>query len=160
ADQPSDAEWLLGELWSASYTPAGSRAASAEELRARLDNELDAVLVVSPHARLDVPRALQIVREQAPDVPAIVVSTVDCVDAAGDALKQGAAAYLSARRLDRCGPAVARAIALRQQRAAEGDATAALRASEARYRAIAELTTDYAYALAVGDEGALILDWV
>jgi PAS domain S-box-containing protein len=78
--------------------------------------------------------ALQLAREQVPDVPVIMVSGVLGEESAINALKDGAADYVLKTSLSRLAPAVRRALREAEERKARRQAETALRESEERYR--------------------------
>jgi formate hydrogenlyase transcriptional activator len=83
--------------------------------------------------------ALEIVRQEWPDLPFVFVSGALGEELAIDTLKQGATDYVLKHRLSRLGPAVRRALAEAEERAARRAAEDALRRSEERHRVLLQI---------------------
>jgi PAS domain S-box-containing protein len=94
------------------------------------------------------------VLDAAPEAPIIVLSGLSDQDLALEAVKAGAQDFLVKGRLDEYSLPRAIRYAIERKRAAE-----ALRESEARYRAVSELTSDYTDSLRVEPDGTLIREW-
>src|SRR5258707_7587227 len=101
-------------------------------------------IVLSDHALprangLDVLHTMQ--REQ-PMVPVLIVTGSIDEETAADYIKAGAADYVVKQRLHRLGPAVRRALALKEALREAMDAEAARDASEQRFRSLIEHSSD------------------
>jgi PAS domain S-box-containing protein len=83
--------------------------------------------------------ALQVAREQRPELPFIFVSGAIGEERAIESLKQGATDYVLKQRLTRLGPVVRRALQEAAERTERKRVEAALRESEARFRRSFEL---------------------
>jgi PAS domain S-box-containing protein len=159
-DDSSDAELMVRELTRAGYSPQWSRVETEAEYVARLDQRPDVILSDSNLPQFDGFRALDLLRQRGLDIPFLLVSGQVGEDLAVEAMKKGAQDYLLKDRLARLGEAVRRAMEQRRVRGEKSWAIDALRQSEERYRLISEITSDYAYALAVDAEGSLTCEWM
>ena len=118
-DNASDAELELREL-RRSWTAIDFRRAEteAEFRRALVEFQPQVILFdFSLPAGFDGMRALDLAREQAPDVPFVFVSGTIGEDRAVEAMRRGATDYVSKDRLDRLVPVVRRALQEAQERA-------------------------------------------
>jgi len=158
-DCPTDAELMVHELRRAGYVPDWQRTDTEADYLAHLAPDLDVILADYSLPGFNGLRALQLLQERGLDIPFIVVTGVFEQEAL-ECMKQGAADYLLKDRLARLGQAVAHALEQKQLRDEKRRAEAALRVSEERYRAVSELTSDYAYAFQVEADGTLVLEWV
>ncbi len=125
---------MLAQLRRSNYEPRARRVDCEETLLAALALPTDLIVADASVPGLDARRLLQLVRERAPSVPVIIVSSTSGEEFAVELMQQGAADYVLKDRLSRLGPAVTRAL---DQRRARGDMRAAddsFRASEARLR--------------------------
>ncbi len=86
--------------------------------------------------------AIELVIEQFPEVPCVLVSGILGEERAIEALKSGATDYVLKQRLERLVPAVKRALRERKERQALAEATAELKASETRFRTSVETMAD------------------
>jgi PAS domain S-box-containing protein len=159
-DDSADAELMVRELSRAGYAPQWTRVETEAEYVAGLDEKPDIILSDSNLPQFDGIRALDLVRQRGLDIPFVLVSGRVGEDLAVDAMKQGAQDYLLKDRLARLGEAVRRAMEQRRVRAEKAWALDALRQSEERYRLVSEITSDYAYALAVDANGDLTCEWM
>jgi PAS domain S-box-containing protein len=137
-DVPADAVLMVYELRQAGFDPVWQRVETEEDYIAHLQADLDVILADYSLPQFDALRALQLLQERGGDTPFLIVSANIGEDLAVAAMKQGAADYLLKDRLSRLGPAVARALQEVAERRARQQAEAALRASEARFRMMAE----------------------
>lgn len=92
---------------------------------------------------------------QTPQVPIIVLTGLGDEALAVEEVREGAQDYLIKGQVD--GNLLVRAMryAIERKRSEE-----ALRESEARYRTVSELTSDFAYAVRLEPDGTLVLEWV
>jgi len=137
-DLPADAVLMVYELRQAGFDPVWRRVETEADYVAHLQADLDVILADYRLPQFNALRALQLLQEHGGDIPFIIVSATIGEDLAVAAMKQGAADYLLKDRLSRLGPAVARALQEVAERRARQQAEAALRASEARFRMMAE----------------------
>ncbi|MGH7569267.1 MAG: response regulator [Gemmatimonadales bacterium] len=110
--------------------------------RALTDFVPDLILTDHSMPQFTARDALRLARERRPDAPVIVVTGSLDEETAADYIKAGAADYVVKTHLKRLGPAVLRALALRQAQQEKARAEEALRRSEeqlARAQAIAHL---------------------
>ncbi len=101
-------------------------------------------IVLSDHA---LPRAngldvLHTIQREQPMVPVLIVTGSIDEETAADYIKAGAADYVVKQRLHRLGPAVRRALALKEALREAMDAEAAREASEQRFRSLIEYSSD------------------
>jgi PAS domain S-box-containing protein len=137
-DSAPDARLILQELGRAGFEPVATRVETEAEFVARLRAETDVIVCDFALPQFDALRALALARARDPDVPFLIVSGAFGEDAVVEAIKSGATDCLLKDRLGRLGPAVRRALAERDARAAQRRDQDALRASEGRYRALAD----------------------
>jgi PAS domain S-box-containing protein len=137
-DLPADALLMVHELRQAGFDPVWQRVETEADYVAHLQAGLDVILADYRLPQFNALRALQLLQECGGDTPFLIVSATIGEDLAVAAMKQGAADYLLKDRLSRLGPAVARALQEVAERRARQQAEADLRASEARFRMMAE----------------------
>lgn len=137
-DLPADAVLMVHELRQAGFDPVWQRVETEEDYVAHLQAGLDVILADYRLPQFNALRALQLLQERGGDTPFLIVSATIGEELAVSAMKQGAADYLLKDRLARLGPAVTRALQEVAERRARQQAEAALRASEARFRMMAE----------------------
>jgi PAS domain S-box-containing protein len=137
-DRPADAALMVHELRRAGFDPVWRRVETEEDYLAHLQAGLDVILADYTLPQFDALRALQLLQERGEDTPFLIVSATIGEEIAVSAMQQGAADYLLKDRLARLGPAVVRALQEIAERRARQQAEAALRASEARFRTMAE----------------------
>ena len=137
-DRPADAALMVHELRRAGFDPVWQRVETEEDYLAHLDLGLDVILADYTLPQFDALRALQLLQERGGDTPFLIVSATIGEEIAVAAMQQGAADYLLKDRLARLGPAVIRALQEMAERRARQQAETALRASEARFRTMAE----------------------
>ncbi|HYL55257.1 MAG TPA: response regulator [Gemmatimonadales bacterium] len=142
-DAEDDAELMLRELHQAGVRSVSARVQTEGELIEALHSFLPDV-VLSDHSlpqftALDALHTIQRVR---PGTPVIIVTGSLDEETAAAYIKAGAADYIVKHRLHRLGPAVGRAMTLRQaQREAAVAADSQLR-SERRFRKLVEYSSD------------------
>jgi PAS domain S-box-containing protein len=132
-DRPEDAELMEYELRRSWFAPVCQRVETEADFLAELVTLPDVILSDYRMPQLDAPRALELLRDMAFDIPFIVVSGAIGEDAAVAMMRKGATDYLLKDRLRRLGPAVRRALAEKQVREEKRRAENALKASEARF---------------------------
>ena len=109
---------------------------------ALLGSCFDVILADYSLPQFDGISALEIAREQCPDVPFIFVSGALGEELAIETLKRGATDYVLKQRLARLAPSVLRALREAEERAERRRAEAALRESEREFRAIFDNASD------------------
>ncbi len=159
-DRPSDVDLLLFELRRSGYEVTWQRVDEEPDYREQLRPDLDVILTDYNLPQFDATTALQILHETGLDIPFIVVSASIPEEFAVEMMKQGAADYLLKDRLGRLGAAIDSALQKHQVREARRKAEEALRESEARHRAISELSSDYAYSLYISPDGSVVSEWI
>ena len=141
-DSEDDARLILHELRRGGYTVTARRVDTPQALASVLvDGEWD--LVISDHnlPQFSAPEALRLVREDARDLPFIIVSGSMGEDLAVAAMRAGAADYLVKGKLARLIPIVGRELADARERRARHGAEQALRDRE--QEAVLELAAAY-----------------
>ncbi|MBI5935102.1 MAG: PAS domain S-box protein [Chloroflexi bacterium] len=141
-DRPSDAELMLAELRAAGFELDWKRVDSEADYLAALNSSLDLILADYHLPQFDGVRALKLMRERGLDIPFILVSGTVGEDIAVQAMRDGAADYLLKDRMARLGQAVTHALEDKKLRDNEHRAHELLRASEERYRILAEAAQD------------------
>jgi len=138
-DSPHDAELVVRELKRAGYEPEWTRVETEPDFAAALTPDLELILSDYSLPQYDGIHAAALVREQGLDIPFILISGTLGEDAAVTAIKEGVDDYLLKDRLTRLGSAVAAALEARRLREAGRQAEREARASEDRFRALAEV---------------------
>ncbi len=142
-DVPDDAELMTWEL--------RRTLGACKIVRAQTESEVvralhlfgpDVVLTDHSLPQLNALDALRVVQRELPGTPVIVVTGSLDEETAADYIKAGALDYIVKRRLHRLGPAVRRALTLRQALQDAADAEAALARSEQRFRRLVEHSSD------------------
>lgn len=159
-DRAMDADLVMRHLRRAGFEIDTVLATDEDSYLAALEPRPDIILADYSLPRFDALRALRHLRLLDLDVPLIVVTGTITEETAVAALREGAADYLLKDRLVRLPDAVLRALADRESRQRERQAELALRESEARYRSVSELTSDFAYAATVEDGGTVAFEWI
>jgi diguanylate cyclase (GGDEF)-like protein/PAS domain S-box-containing protein len=143
-DVAADAELALRELKRGGLACVAHRVEEEDEFRRELAEFRPHVVLSDfsmPH--FDGMQALAIVRESHPDVPFIFLSGTIGEEYAIRALQNGATDYVLKNNLVRLPPAVERAIEDAKAHAAKRRAEQELRESEARFRSLTELSSDW-----------------
>ena len=125
-----------------------------------LDAGLDIILADYTLPQLNAPRVLEILRQRQADIPLIVVTGSVGEDITVRCHARGAADYLLKDRLTRLGPAIRRALTAHRTRGERRRALVALEQSEQRHRAIADLSSDYAYLMRALPTGGYACEWL
>ncbi|MBI2311398.1 MAG: EAL domain-containing protein [Betaproteobacteria bacterium] len=143
-DVPADAEVELRELHRAGIACLTRRVETEPDFRTELVAFApDVILSDFTLPAFDGMRALEIARELRPDAPFIFVSGTIGEERAIEALKHGAMDYVLKANLRRLAPAVQRAMQEARDREARKRMEQALQESEARFRSLAELSSDW-----------------
>lgn len=138
-DNPDDRDLILLELRRSGYQTESASAWTRQETAAQLQQQ-DWQLVLSDHAMPGFSSAevLELLQQEQPGTPCIIISGAIGEDAAVRLLQSGAVDYLNKNNLDRLGPAVQRALQAAEARRAREEAEAALLESERRLRELNE----------------------
>ena len=159
-DVPTDAELAEREirqvLPSSSFRCIDTR---EEFLEALSSFKPDLIVTDYSMPRFDGLTVLKLTLEHAPLTPVIIFTGAINEDTAVECMKRGAADYVIKEHLKRLGQAVLRALEEKQVRLERRQAEEALRESENRYRTVSELTSDFAYAVAIGPKGEFMPEW-
>ena len=142
-DAEDDADLMLRELHRAGVRCVSARVQTEVELIEALYSFLPDV-VLSDHSlpQFTALEALHTIQRARPGTPVIIVTGSLDEETAAEYIKAGAADYIVKHRLHRLGPAVGRAMTLRQaQREAAVAADSQLR-SERRFRKLVEYSSD------------------
>jgi DNA-binding NarL/FixJ family response regulator len=111
-DSETDTKLVVRELRASGFSPEWERVETPEALRAALLRKPWQILISdSSVPRLGTLEAITVVRELAPAVPFIVVSGTITEELAVEAMRAGAADYVTKEHLERLGPAVIRELA-------------------------------------------------
>ncbi len=141
-DQPADSELALHALRRAGFAPVWRRVETEPEYLAALDPSLDLILADYALPQFDALHALELLRARKLDIPFIIVSGTIGEDRAVAAIQRGATDYLIKDRLARLGAAVENALQQRRLQAEKLRADQLLDASEQRFRALIEHSSD------------------
>jgi len=134
-DVANDAELMTRELRRSGLAFTHQHVQTEVALREALRSFVpDIVLTDHSLPQFNASDALRVVREEAVHTPVIVVTGSLDEETAADYIKAGAADYIVKHRLQRLGPAVRRALALRQALTDAARAEAALRVLEEQQR--------------------------
>jgi len=136
-DRESDAELMLHELRSAGFDPDWQRVESESDYRNELSESLDLIIADFNLPQFSGRKAIEILNETELGVPLILV-TGAVEETALECLREGADDYLLKDRLRRLGPAVKKVLTEKRIQDDRELALEALRASEQRYRGVAE----------------------
>jgi two-component system cell cycle sensor histidine kinase/response regulator CckA len=138
-DSPSDAKLIVRELSRNSMTVDWERVDTREDMLAALKRRsIHAVISDWSMPKFSAPGALSLLQELELDLPFIIVSGTVGEEAAADAMRAGAHDYVLKDRLIRLTPALERELSQAERRRQKRDADRALRASEARFRRLAQ----------------------
>lgn len=137
-DNPADVELVLRELRRSGLTPEWQRVDTEGDYLGLLHEDLDLVISDFDLPQFNGLRALELLRQRQREIPFILVSGTIGEDIAVEAMRRGATDYLLKDRLARLGPAAQQAVADGRLRRERRLAEAALRASEERFRELAE----------------------
>jgi PAS domain S-box-containing protein len=142
-DVAADAELATRALRKALGPCAVLRVESEAELVRGL-HEFAPDVVLSDHSlpQFTAMDTLRVVRRERPGTPVIIVTGSLDEETAAAYIKAGAVDYVVKQRLHRLGPAVRRALALRQALQDAAEAEAELRRSERRFRKLVEYASD------------------
>src|SRR6266850_4363085 len=142
-DVANDAELMTRELRRSGLAFTHQHVQTEAALRDAL-RSFGPDVVLSDHSlpQFNASDALRVVREEAPRTPVIIVTGSLDEETAAEYMKAGAADYIVKHRLQRLGPAVRRALALRRAFADVARADAARTRSEQRFRKLVEYSSD------------------
>ncbi len=142
-DVPSDAKLVLLALRAINQTIESQRVEDAPSMLAALQTK-NWQLVISDWSlpKFSALAALELVRASGLDLPFIIVSGTIGEEAAADAMRTGANDYVLKSNLARLAPAVERELREVQSRRDRQRVDEALRAQEARFRAVVEHSQD------------------
>src|SRR5437588_474471 len=156
-DVAADAELIEREIRRAGIGCATRRVDTETALRDGLRSFApDLVLTDHSMPRLTARDTLQLVQQETPDTPVIIVTGSLDEEIAAEYMKAGATDYVVKHHLERLGPAVQRALDLKRAREEQAQAEEARRQGEERFRALIEHGAD-AIALLSPDGAVLFL---
>jgi two-component system, cell cycle sensor histidine kinase and response regulator CckA len=138
-DSATDAKLLAQELQRTGWSVEFERVETAEPMRAALEHKAwDVVTSDWSMPKFTAPAALGVLKEMRLDLPFIIVSGTIGEHTAVEAMRAGAHDFVLKDRLARLSPAIERELRECNERKARRVAEDALRASEARFRRLAE----------------------
>ena len=156
-DVATDAELIEREIHRAGIGCATRRVDTEPALRDALRSFApDLVLTDHSMPRLTARDTLQLIQQETPNTPVIVVTGSLDEEIAAEYIKAGATDYVVKHHLERLGPAVQRALDLKRAREEQAQAEEARRQGEERFRALIEHGAD-AIALLSPDGAVLFL---
>jgi PAS domain S-box-containing protein len=141
-DRPTDVELMLREVRRAGYEPDWKRVETEPDYLAQLDQGWEIILADYSLPHFDGLQALELLKERGLDIPFIIVSGTIGDEMAVAAMKAGASDYVMKDKLARLGLAVERELRGAAERREHQRAEAALRRSEAKYRALFKSSRD------------------
>lgn len=137
-DNEADVALVLRELRRTGLTPEWQRVDNEGDYLTLLHENLDLVISDFDLPQFNGMRALELLKQRHREIPFILVSGTIGEDVAVEAMRRGATDYLLKDRLARLGPAAQQAVTEGRLRRERRAAEAALRASEERFRELAE----------------------
>jgi len=137
-DLPADADLMVHALHRVGFAPSWQRVETEADYLDSLHADLDVILADYALPQFNALHALHLMQERGLDIPFIVLTGTINEGAAMECVRHGATDYLLKDWLVLLGPAVTRALQQKQLRHEKRQSDAALHASEARFRAIAE----------------------
>ena len=149
-DNPADAVLMVRALRQRGVECIWQRVETRAEYLAHLGPPYEVILADYNLPEFTAPQALELLRERGWDIPFIVVTGIVDEEAVVACMKEGTADYLLKDRLARLAPAVQSALEQKRLRDEKRQTEAALRASEQRFRALIENSSD-AVALIAAD---------
>ena len=159
-DNPADRELIIRKLNQYFDGATFDQVGRGEDFEVALETDgFDAILT---DYRLHWSNGLAVfrrVRERWPEVPVIMFTDSGTEEIAVAGMKLGLGDYLLKRHLERLPIAVRESLEKRALEKKYADAMEKLRASQARYRRISELTSDYAFAYRVDEGGYAEREW-
>jgi diguanylate cyclase (GGDEF)-like protein/PAS domain S-box-containing protein len=148
-DNPADAELMVRVLTEAGHVVKAKRVDNEHDFRAALEAGPDVVLSDYRMPRCDAVRALQVLKECAPQVPFIVVSGLIGEEKAAQVMQLGADDYLLKDRLARLPAAVDKAVLAATERVARRGAELQLAALQDRLESVVAAVPDVVWSIAV-----------
>lgn len=137
-DNEADATLVIRELRRTGLKPEWQRVDNEGDYLTLLHEDLDLVISDFDLPQFNGMRALELLKQRHVEIPFILVSGTIGEDVAVEAMRRGATDYLLKDRLARLGPAAQQAVTDGRLRRERRLAEAALRASEERFRELAE----------------------
>ncbi len=141
-DRPADAELMVAELRLAEFEPQWDLVDTEAAFAASLAHAPEIVLADYGLPQWNGLAALEVLRQRELDIPLIIVTGSLGDEKAAECIRMGAADFLLKDRLGRLGQAVSQALEQKQLRQAKRQMDTALRASEAKYRALVDNVHD------------------
>jgi two-component system, cell cycle sensor histidine kinase and response regulator CckA len=160
-DDPDDQKHILRSLRKGFPDAVLHDIASQRDLDAAIAQCRFDVVVTEYQLRwTDGLKVLKQIRRHVPHTPVIWVSSTPLDETIAAGMKAGLNDYVSKAHLQRLPKMIRESIAQARVNQEDAQACQALRTSEQRYRAISELTCDYAYLLRLEANGGVVCEWV
>jgi len=160
-DNDSDLQLLVRLISKAEYDLDFKQVETATQMRAALETRIwDIVISDFNLPEFSGLKALELLQVMEIDAPFIVVSGTVGEETAVSMMRAGASDYVMKSNLHRLLPAIERELEQSLVRLKRKQAEQALKDSEARYRQISEMISDYAFSFTVGSDSSLNLEWI
>jgi PAS domain S-box-containing protein len=160
-DDPDDRKRLLCSLRQGFPGAALHEITSKQALDAAITQHLFDVVVTEYQLKwTNGLKVLKKIRRRFPHTPVIWVSSVSRGEMIAAGMKAGLNDYVPKKHLQRLLKAIRDSIEQARVNHEEAQAHQALRAAAQHYRAISELTSDYAYLLRIEADGVVVCEWV
>ncbi|MCS6858876.1 MAG: response regulator, partial [Abditibacteriales bacterium] len=159
-DNPADRVLVLRELRQAFPEVSVEQVTNAEQLTHALATGGFDVVITDYHLSwTDGLTVLRAVKVKFPFCPVVMFTATGSEEVAVTAMKSELDDYVLKQHLSRLPVAVEESLKKTQLRRDYENALQQLKASEERYRAIAEVVSDYAYGFRVEEDGSLVTEW-
>jgi PAS domain S-box-containing protein len=160
-DNPADRELVIRKLRQVFDGAVFDEIGRGEEFETALEAcDFDVVLTDYHLHWSDGLEVFRRIREHRSEVPVIMFTDSGNEEIAVEGMKRGLSDYLLKRHLERLPIAIRESLEKLALERKYAEARTQLRASQERYRRISELTSDYAFAYRVEEDGTLTREWM